>query len=394
MIECNSFYAALQKNGISFFTGVPDSLLKGICAYITDHAPNDNHVIAANEGAAIGLAIGYHLATGNIPLVYLQNSGLGNTINPLLTLADPEVYNIPLILLIGWRGEPSVKDEPQHVKQGRINRALLESMEIPYAVLPDENLAATQAVAEACAHLRNYGGPYALVVRKGSFGEHDIKSKIKTHFSMCRETAIKTLLDELGHADIVVSTTGMASRELFEYREALSQGHNQDFLTIGGMGHSSQIALGIAMQKRNRKVICLDGDGSIIMHMGSLAIIGQQMVPNYIHVVMNNGAHDSVGGQPTVGLDIDFGAIARGSGYHQVLLATEQEEAKNQFRTLLRAQGPGFLEVKINKGARSDLGRPTTSPQENKAHFMSFLRARRGKNFTADEPDRGETDFF
>jgi len=294
MISCEKFYHSLLENNISFFTGVPDSLLKNICAYITDHAPSNNHIIAANEGAAVGLAIGYHLATGKIPLVYLQNSGFGNTINPLLSIVDPEVYQIPMVLMIGWRGEPGVKDEPQHKKQGRVNQALLQAMEIPYSILDHDSQQALLSIKEAAHRAVLNRGPYALLIRKGIFEKYQLLKDDKLDFPLTREMAVKIVVDHLDPQDAVISTTGMTSRELFEYRDFLNQGHDNDFLTIGGMGHTSQIALGIALQKNDRQVFCLDGDGSVIMHMGSLAVIGTQGIGNFKHIILNNGVHDSV----------------------------------------------------------------------------------------------------
>ena len=367
MINCKDFYNLLTKNGIDFFTGVPDSLLKDFCVYLTDNS--NNHVIAANEGNAIALATGYHLATGKIGLVYMQNSGIGNAINPLLSLADPEVYNIPMLLLIGWRGEPGKKDEPQHIKQGKITLDILDTLKIPYAVLLNsiEDL-------EKKINISDINSPYALVVRKGTFEQYKLQKEMGTNYELTREDAIKLVVYSLDKQDIVVSTTGKTSRELFEYREALNQGYERDFLTVGSMGHSSSIALGIALQKPDRNVYCLDGDGSVIMHMGSLAIIGQQKPKNFKHIIFNNGCHESVGGQPTAGFEIDFPAIANACGYKLALKVETVDEIKRGINSLkLLNRGPGLLEIRVNKDSRLDLGRPTTTPIENKEDFMKFL---------------------
>jgi len=375
MIEPSSFFDLLSTQGIQFFTGVPDSLLKDICAYITETCSSEQHVIAANEGGAVGLAIGHHLASGDIPLVYLQNSGLGNIVNPILSLADKEVYSIPLVILIGWRGQPGVSDEPQHVKQGRITEALLNELEIPFATIPSNETGAKDAVESMVQIARNESRPVALLIPKGTFSGYQMSEEAKTSFPMNREIAIKELVSQLSSKDIIVATTGKASRELFESREALNQGHQQDFLTVGGMGHASQIALGIALNKKERTVYCFDGDGAAIMHLGSLPIIAAAKATNLVHIVINNGAHDSVGGQPTVGFDIDFCAIATASGYESACSVETKEELKIAITEAATGNATYLIEVKVNKGARKELGRPTTTPVENKMAFMPFVES-------------------
>ncbi|QPJ64471.1 MAG: phosphonopyruvate decarboxylase [Candidatus Nitrohelix vancouverensis] len=372
MIDNKGFYDLLLEQKIDFFTGVPDSLLKDFCAWLTDNADSKSHIITANEGAAVGLGMGYHLATGKIPLVYMQNSGLGNSINPLLSLTDREVYSIPLLLLVGWRGEPGVKDEPQHVKQGKVMLPLMDAMELPCAVMgPDSD--AEAILRKAGEHFKAHSSPYAILVQKGSFETHKLKNAVETDFPMNREQAIERLLRWMAPEDVVVSTTGMTSREVFEIREAEGQGHAKDFLTVGGMGHASQIALGVAMQKPGRRVYCIDGDGAALMHLGSLAINGLSQCDNFKHVLINNGAHDSVGGQPTAGFDVDFGAVARALGYATVLRENDPERLADALDALKNGAGPGILEIRVNKGARKDLGRPTTTPTQNKTAFMQFL---------------------
>ena len=371
MINCKDIYNALVKKDIKFFTGVPDSLLKDFCAYITDNSRN--HIITANEGNAIALASGYYLATGKFGMVYMQNSGQGNAVNPLISLADPDVYSIPILLLIGWRGEPGKKDEPQHVKQGKITLSLLDTLGIPYEILSDNIKLGEKNLDIAINSMRRLSAPYALVVKEGTFEPYNLKNKEKTLYELSREDAIKLVVDQLDLRDIIVSTTGKTSRELFEYRKNLNQEHCRDFLTVGSMGHSSSIALGIALQKPDRIIYCLDGDGAIIMHMGSLAIIGSQKPKNFKHIIFNNGSHDSVGGQPTVGFEIDFTKIAEACGYKIALKAKTSDEVKEKMKILKLRDGPILLEIKVNKGARSDLIRPTKTPQENKQDFMNFL---------------------
>ena len=334
MIKPEYFIEKLRKNGIDCFAGVPDSLLKNICAYITDHCDSQHNIIESNEGAAVGLAAGHYLATGHPACVYMQNSGEGNIINPLASLTAPEVYNIPVLLLIGWRGRPGVHDEPQHVKQGKVTTGLLNTMGINFDVLSKEEDKAEKQI----------------------------------------EKAIQTVTAALSEKDCIVSTTGMISRELFEYRALMNQGHERDFLTVGSMGHASQIALGIAMAQPNRRVWCFDGDGASIMHMGSMAIVASKEPKNYVHVVFNNGAHDSVGGQPTVGLKINIPAVALAVGYRKAFSVKSKEELAETLKIIESNYGPILLEVKVKKGNRKDLGRPTTTPIENKEALMQFLK--------------------
>ena len=373
MTNCEKFYELLKQKDINFFTGVPDSLLKSFCAYITDNVDPENHVISANEGGAIALASGYHLSTGKIGMAYMQNSGQGNAINPLVSLADSEVYSIPMLLLIGWRGKPEEKDEPQHIKQGKITLSLLDALDIPYKILPNSMEEIKEVLEEALNYMKEKNAPFALVVKKNTFEKYDLKNKTENFLELSREEAIKLVTSKLSDEDIIVSTTGKISRELFEYRESIRQGHEKDFLTVGSMGHSSKIALGIALQKPDRQVYCFDGDGSVIMHMGSLAIIGQQNPKNFKHIVFNNGAHDSVGGQPTAGFNVDISTIAIACGYKQAWKAESEPEVIEKLNLMKSASGPVILEIKINKGAREDLGRPTTTPLENKKSFMDFL---------------------
>lgn len=373
MIRPEYFIEKLRENGIDCFAGVPDSLLKNMCAYITDHFDAAHNIIAANEGAAVGLAAGHYLATGKPACVYMQNSGEGNIINPLASLTDQEVYNIPVLLLIGWRGRPGVHDEPQHVKQGKVTTGLLNVMGINYEVLAKEEDKAEKQIAKALKALQNKE-VFALVIEKDTFDEYMLQNVEVNDLTMSREEAIQTVAAALGEKDCIVSTTGMISRELFEYRAAMSQGHERDFLTVGSMGHASQIALGIALAQPERRVWCFDGDGAAIMHMGSMAIVANKAPKNYVHVVFNNGAHDSVGGQPTVGLKIDLPAVAKAVGYKAIYSVETKDYLIDLLNKVRNQEGPVLLEVKVKKGNRKDLGRPTTTPIQNKEGLMSFLK--------------------
>ena len=372
MIRCEDFVDWLEALGVEFYAGVPDSLLKPVCFCMADRA-SEKHVVAANEGAAVALACGYHLATGKVPLVYLQNSGQGNTINPLLSLAHREVYSIPLLLLIGWRGEPGTKDEPQHIQQGKVTISLLEAMDIPHRVLAPEPEAARRCVDELLALAAAESRPVALMVRKNTFEPYKPSVLPAGDFQMTREQAIETIVDALDETDAIVSTTGHISRELYEYRDRAGQGHHREFLTVGSMGHASQIAMGIALAQPGRQVVCLDGDGAMLMHMGGAAIVGAAGVANFKHVILNNGVHDSVGGMATAGLRVSFTEIVKACGYTEAWRVERHEDLAEKVEQLRSVRGPALLEVMVQKGARADLGRPKTTPIENKTAFTEFL---------------------
>lgn len=362
--------------GAEFYTGVPDSQLRPLCDYLMNAFGTDprRHVIAANEGNAAALAAGYHLATGKTPVVYLQNSGEGNLINPAASLLHRRVYGIPVLFVVGWRGEPGVHDEPQHVYQGAVTIKLLEDMEIPsFVVGPETPEEAVREAMEGFRPLLEAGGNAAFVIRKGGLS-HDKKADYRNEYALRREEAIRLIAGAAGE-DVVVSTTGKASRELFELREALGQDHSRDFLTVGSMGHASSIALGAALHRPEARVWCLDGDGALLMHMGALAVIGQVGPENLVHVVLNNGAHESVGGMPTAAGGLDLPGIARACGYPHAVTVRTPEELKRALEEVRDRRTLSLIEVKCAVGARADLGRPTTTPQENKRAFMARLAA-------------------
>ena len=373
MISSPQFYKILLKNRISFFTGVPDSLLSEIVNYLCLTVPQKKHFISANEGGAIAAACGYHFATGRIALCYMQNSGLGNAVNPLLTLADKNVYRIPVLLLIGWRGEPGQEDEPQHATEGKITRDLLHLMGIPCEILPQNIYEAQWAVKEACNIMKKRHIPFALLVRKGTFIKESKTVDNNIGYKLTREEALKIILPAVNKQSVIVATTGMTSRELFDIREKIGQSHKRDFLTIGSMGHASSIALGIALKKPKKQIICLDGDGSVVMQMGAMAVIASQNIRNFIHIVLNNGVHDSVGGQPTAGLNTDLVSVAKACGYACAVRAITGKEIIMAIESFNHLSGPSFLEIKIHPGARADLGRPTGLPVERKTQFMKYL---------------------
>lgn len=363
--------------GAEFYTGVPDSQLKPLCDCLMDRYGIDarHHIIAANEGNGAALAAGYHLATGKIPVAYMQNSGEGNIINPVASLLNERVYRIPMIFIIGWRGEPGTKDEPQHIYQGEVTLKLLEDMNIEFFILdPDTS---EEQIEERMTDFRKVldaGGDVAFVVRKGAL-TYDKKITYKNEYAMSREEIIRHIVAVSG-SDPVVSTTGKASRELFEIREENRESHKYDFLTVGSMGHSSSIALGIAVNKPDTKIWCMDGDGALLMHMGSMAVLAQQKPENMVHIVINNEAHETVGGMPTAAAESDLVAVAKACGYPYAASADNFDTLDKELVLAKERKALSFLEIKCQIGARADLGRPTTTALENKQNFMQYLNER------------------
>lgn len=368
MIAPYEFCIALQQHGINFCTGVPDSLLQHFCA-AASVCFAERYLIAANEGNAIGIAAGQYLATQKPSVVFLQNSGLGNTINPLLSLADPQVYRIPMLLCIGWRGEPGVPDEPQHLAQGAYTPALLEAMGIPPLVLTDDY----DNILEQCMERLAREAIAAILVRKNTFVPYPFALP-EPKQTITREMALRLILDALDTTDIVVSTTGKTSREVFELREAAGSGHAHDFLTVGSMGHSSSIALGIALNKPDTKIWCIDGDGAALMHLGAMAVIGANKPENLVHIVINNSAHETVGGMPTVANSLDFVELAKACGYDYVSSVDSFESLDKELFLCKTNKRLSLIEVKCSIGARENLGRPTLTAIENKENFKEYLK--------------------
>ena len=372
MIKAYNFLKLLNEYNINFFTGVPDSKLQSFCdKLMEEYSISDSHIIAANEGNAVAIAAGYNLATGNYPCVYLQNSGIGNIVNPTASLLNEKIYSIPVLFIIGWRGEPNVKDEPQHAFQGEITLKLLKDLNIEYVVLDNEvNYDIIKNALNKFKSILDNGKQAAFVIRDGVF-EKEKLFDYKNNNDLIREKAIEKIV-EYSKDDIIVSTTGKISRELFEIRENKKLGHEKDFLTVGSMGHSSMIAFSIALQKKERRIWCLDGDGALLMHLGALAIIGSRKPNNFLHIVLNNEAHESVGGMPTAVDKINLTEIAKNMGYEFVKSVNSLEELDNVLKSLTNVLT--FIEIKVSIFSRKDLMRPNISPLDNKNNFIKFLR--------------------
>lgn len=361
--------------GADFYTGVPDSHLKPLCNFLMDNYGTDpsHHIIAANEGNCAAIAAGYHLATGRIPVVYMQNSGEGNIINPAASLLDGKVYAIPVIFIIGWRGEPGVHDEPQHIYQGEVTIKLLEDMGIEHFIISkDTTVEELEMLMEDSRKTFSKGKSIAFVVRKDALS-YDKKTIYKNSYTIAREEAIKLVVKTAG-GDPVVCTTGKASRELFEIRDAMGQGHGHDFLTVGSMGHASSIALGLAINKPGAKIWCIDGDGAMLMHMGAVAVAGTICPRNMIHIVINNGAHETVGGMPTAAGKINLAGIAGACGYPYTASVTGYDGLEKELQSARTRNQLSFIEVKCSIGARKDLGRPSIPPVKNKEDFMEYIK--------------------
>jgi len=379
-IAPSALYDSLGAHGIDTYYGVPDSLLKDFCSYVTDTAPEGKHIIAANEGTACGLAAGYHLGTGKIPVVYLQNSGLGNTLNPIMSLMHPKVYSIPMLMMVGWRGEPGVKDEPQHTFMGACQAEIMDAMKVKWAPLPDNQDDADRMIAEAVEYMNKDKAPFGMTISKGVFDKYKLVSDPCPDVAeLTREEAIKLVATGLSANSLCITTTGMPSRELYEHRVAehgVEGATGRDFMCVGNMGHCSSIALGLAHSRPNKQVVAMDGDGSVVMHMGAMVTNGVHGSKNFKHVVLNNNAHDSVGGQPTYAQYFDIPDIAAASGYKATRTCTTAEEITQGVEWLNNTEGPALLQVMINKGARGDLGRPKSTPYENKDAFMGYCAAK------------------
>jgi phosphonopyruvate decarboxylase len=381
-MDVTAFLRGMDELGVSFYTGVPDSLLAPLCDTLyARFGVKGAHIVAANEGAAAGLAAGHFIATGKPAFVYLQNSGIGNAANPIISLLNEKVYGIPCVFVVGWRGEPGVHDEPQHVFQGEITPQFLELLGLPcFTLSGDTSLESFEQMLPEARRFIGQGKSVAFLVRKGALSGGE-KAVYESRAAMLREDALRLLLTHAGEKDVFVCTTGKTSREVYEIRDALGQGHDRDFLTVGSMGHASMIALGIARAKPDQIIWCLDGDGAALMHLGSLTVEARCGCKKLIHVVLNNGAHESVGGMPVGCGEVSFTALAMASGFENCSYAADEPSLVRALREICSLAGKEtcFLEVALKPGSRADLGRPKTTPRENLRGLMTYLRSREDK---------------
>ena len=355
MIEQKYLFDNLHEMGLDFFTGVPDSLLNDFCLHLVNNIPDNKHVMAANEGNAIGIAAGYHMATGKVPVVYMQNSGIGNATNPLLSLTHPCVYSIPLILVIGWRGDPAIKDHAQHKKQGELTPVLMDDMDIPYQVL-DADETVVEKFQWAANKAKELNAPVALIAKKAILTQKEKKQEYAESPLMNREEAISAVLDVFGKDAIYLATTGRATRELHEQIMIHGFGHEIEFLNVGAMGHLSSIGLGLAVGVPDKKIVVFDGDAAAVMHMGSLATNGRYQPKNLIHIVLNNGVNESVGGQKSSGQVINLTAIAKDCGYETIPAFVEsKEDLQKAVKQLADSNHLSFLDVHVRQGIRKDM---------------------------------------
>ena len=355
MVNQAQVFESLDKLGVKFFTGVPDSLLNDFCLYLVNNIPDGQHVMAANEGNAIAIAAGNYMATGNIPLVYMQNSGIGNATNPLLSLTHDCVYGIPMILVIGWRGDPSINDHAQHKKQGELTPVLMSDMDIPYEILDADDTVIdkfTWAVNKA----KEISAPVALIAKKAILTQKEKKQTYADSKLMNREEAVAAVVDVLGADAIYLGTTGRATREVHEQLIAhhIDEGH--EWQNVGSMGHVSSVGLGLALARPDKRIVVFDGDAAAVMHMGALATNCRYKAGNMLHIVLNNGVNESVGGQPSAGYLIDLTTVAKACGYRTVGHAVETKEELQQIvRENQSAEMPLFIDVHVRQGIRSDM---------------------------------------
>jgi phosphonopyruvate decarboxylase len=377
MISCQDFFDILNKYDLSFFTGIPDSTFKEWMKFLVDKDEvRLKNLIACNECEAVALAAGYHLATNKVGVVYMQNSGLGKSVNPLTSLCDPDVFSIPALLMIGWRGEPGKVDAPQHKKMGKITLPILETLQIPYWILEPDLKIIEKKLKEVIAHFEANKSPYAFIVRKNLFQNYDLEKAVINKYTLLREEAISVIMQNLNNDEIIVSSTGFVSRELYEYRESNKKDHYKSFYNIGSMGCASSIGLSIALQKPNRKVIVFDGDGAAIMQMGTFTTIGKYAPSNYLHFIFDNQAHESTGGQPTNSDSVGLARIALASNFKMAVTITTKKELIKVLKEFKNQKGPLLILIKTKKGTRSDLKRPDKTPIQLKEEFMNFLNSK------------------
>jgi len=374
MISCKKFFEILEDYNFTFFTGIPDSTFKDLMKFLADNNSKElKNIVACNECEAIALASGYHLATNRIGIVYMQNSGLGKAVNPLTSLCDPDVHSIPILLMIGWRGEPGKIDAPQHKKMGKITLPLLDTLQIPYSILEPDLSVVKNELVKAINYFNDNKGPYAFIFQRGFFKDYEMKFKQSNRYNLTAKEVIQLIMDNLNHKEIIVSTTGYITRELYEYRESKNKDHHKSFYNIGSMGCASSIGLSIALHKPKNRVIVFDGDGAAIMQMGAFTTIGKNSPTNFVHIILDNEAHESTGGQPTNSPNVDFVNVALASNYKWSTRVETSEELLKSIDNIKNRKGPILILIKIKISSRSELKRPTKNPKEYKEGFMRYL---------------------
>jgi len=372
-LKAEVFFQVLKEQGVEFYTGVPDSTLKHFCFFMDSQTTQTSHIIAANEGNAIGIATGYYLSTGKVPLVYMQNSGFGNALNPITSLIDETVFSVPMIIMMGWRGEPGVKDAIQHKKDGDVQEDILKSLNLPYTHISNDLVKMKNQMEGIFDSVKNNNEPHVILVSKNYFQKFNSKNVAITQTNfLTREMALTNIINNIEDEDVVVSTTGKCSRELYEIRKKLSMNPDRDLRIVGSMGHVSSVALGISINISNQ-IFCIDGDGSLIMHMGTLPIIGKYSNNNFKHIILNNFSHDSVGGQESSSNFINYEKLAKSTSYKKYFQIDNRTSFVDTFNSFRESEGPSLLEILISKGSRENLTRPKTTPLENRLYFMNFL---------------------
>ena len=352
MIKVDALINLLKKNNTNFFTGVPDSVLKELSSYLKNKR---NHIIATNEGAAVSIGIGHYLSTKKIPCIYMQNSGLSNALNPLISIAHKKVYSIPLILVIGWRGSPRIKDEPQHNVKGKITQQLLKLLNIKYTVLKSNKDFAK--FDKQIKYAKKSKSIVACLIERGTL-QKIIKSNSKKDFyNLDKEFFLKKLLEELPSKSKVIASTGYNSRELMYLRKKFNFNNSKDFYMVGGMGHTSSVALGFSLSSKN-KTFCIDGDGSFLMHLGSIMTAGNFANKNFKYILLNNNTHDSVGGQSTNADNIDFDRLSKSLGFKKFYSIKKKQNLRKIIKNFIKINSPSFLEVKVTNSKIKKLPRP------------------------------------
>ena len=352
MIKTEEFISFLTKKKINFFCGVPDSTLNSFLNALS--IKKKKNVIAPNEGGAVALAMGYYLKTKKIPLVYMQNLGLGNATDPLTSLCAPEVYSIPMVLLIGWRGNPHMKDEPQHLVTGKNTLNILKLFKIKTVIIRSNK--SFKSIGKIINHSQKFKKIVAIVVPPGIFSKLSVKVK-KSNLPI-RSNVIEKILRSVKKNTRIISTIGFSSREFFQVKKEKKIKNGKLFLMVGGMGHASATSLGVHLNSGKNEVICVDGDGAFLMHMGNVATAGVYAKKNFKYILFDNNAHESTGVQPTISNKINFKKIASGFGFKKVYELKTKKDVENKLSKIMKLTQPTFIRIVVATGTFKKLERP------------------------------------